>query len=1096
MQRGTMMMVAAVAALGVGAMAQRGGRGPAGPQRTTTPAALHFEYLGPQPSGRIAAAAGVEGDPNTYYLGASSGGVWKSTDGGHNFKPVFDGQDAMAIGALAVAPSDPRTVWAGTGEAWAIRDIDVMGDGVYKSSDGGATWEHMGLDQTGRIGRILVHPTDPNTVYVCALGRTTDPQQERGVYKTTDGGKNWQRVLFVNPDTGCSGLAMDAHDPNTLLAGTWQVMMKTWGEFSGTWPGYTGTPGSGVYITHDGGATWKHITDGMPKPPVGKIDVAIAPSDSKRMYALIQTADQGSLWRSEDGGATWSDVNWDRTLIGRAGYYIRIAVNPQNEDDVLVTNSGFHRSYNGGKTFDEPRPRPAPGAPRLDASCGDCHDIWMDPKIPGRYVLTDDGGASIATGKEVLAVRLPNGQMYHVATDNQMPYWVYSNRQDNGTMRGPSNGPEGTGNGEVAGVPQDPRAPARGGRGGFAGGRGRGAAAPWQYALGGCESGFTIPDPKDPNIIWASCYGDEITRYDARSGEARSVSPWMHTLDSQPNLLQYRCHWTPPMAVDPFDGSVYYGCQVIFHTTDAGQTWSVISPDLSTHNPAQIVSSGGIVGDNLGQFYGDVVFAIAPSPIQRHLIWAGTNDGKLWYTKDGAHWVDVTANIPGLPPNGTVIQISPSNFDPGTAYVAYDLHLIGNRNPFLFKTSDFGKTWTAIAGGLPKGNPLDYTRSIAENPNRKGMLFAGTGHGFFYSMNDGQTWTNFQKDLPRSPVTWITVEPRYHDVVVATYGRGLYVLRNISTLEQTGEVTAPTDANKLFAPTPGFRMPRSGSANFEFSLAAAPSAPVRVQIKDAAGALIRGYEVAAHAGLNQATWDLRYDSPQAVALRTTPEDNPHIWEEPRFRGQSTRPVTHWGIEGAQHAGPLAAPGDYTVSLAVDGQNLTAPFKVLKDPAIAASDADLVASTKMQIRVRDDMNEAVSMIDKLETVRRQVQDQLAANQGKPETVAALNGFQKKLMDVELQLLSRSSMQSDDKYYPEQYKVYMNLIWFNGEIGTGAGDVAGGADYRPTAVSYTILDGIEKDMATAKTGFDQVMTTGLAAFNKQMAGKLPALGATQP
>ncbi|HWG38003.1 MAG TPA: hypothetical protein VN690_09830, partial [Terriglobales bacterium] len=823
-------LLAICAALPSSLAAQRGGRGPAGPQRASTPAPLHFDYLGPQPSGRISAAAGVEGDPSTYYLGAASGGVWKSTDGGHNFAPVFDGQDSMAIGALAVAPSDPNTVWAGTGEAWAIRDIDVMGDGVYKSTDGGATWRNMGLEQTGRIGRIVINPTDPGTVYVCALGRTTGPQQERGVYKTTDGGLNWTRSLFVNPDTGCSGLAMDARNPDILLAGTWQVMMKTWGEFSGMWPGYTGTPGSGVYLSKDAGATWTHISvaAGMPKPPVGKIDVAIAPSDSQRMYALIQTPDQGSLWRSDDAGATWSDVNWDRTLIGRAGYYIRIAVNPQNEDDVLVTNSSFHRSYNGGKTFDEPRSPTAAAqrqlgaqgpqagasisgargaaalgpAPRREAGCGDCHDIWMDPKIPGRYVLTDDGGASIATGKEVLSVRIPDGQMYHVATDNRVPYWVYTNRQDNGTMRGPSNGPEGTGNGVVPGIAQDPR----GGRGAAAGrgGFGRGAAPPWQYALGGCESGFTIPDPADPNIVWASCYGDEITRYDAREGIARSVSPWMHTLDSQPNLLKYRCHWTPPMAVDPFDGSVYYGCQVIFHTTDAGQSWKVISPDLSTRNPAQIVSSGGLVGDNLGQFYGDVVFAIAPSPIQRHLLWAGTNDGKLCYTKDGgANWVDVTKNLPGLPPNGTVTQISPSNFDPGTAYVAYDLHLVDDRNPYLFKTADWGQTWTPIAASLPHGNPLDYTRSIAENPNRRGMLFAGTGHGFFYSLNDGQSWTQFQRDLPRSPVTWITVEPRYHDVVVATYGRGIYVLRNISAFEQTGDITPSAAASKLFAPRAG-----------------------------------------------------------------------------------------------------------------------------------------------------------------------------------------------------------------------------------------------------------------------------------------------------
>ncbi|MGH9418152.1 MAG: WD40/YVTN/BNR-like repeat-containing protein [Terriglobales bacterium] len=1088
------LAMAVVAAMSVAAVGQRFGRGPAGPQRAQTPAALHFDYLGPQPSGRIAAAAGVEGDPNTYYLGASSGGVWKSTDGGHTFKPVFDGEDALAIGALAVAPSDPNTVWAGTGEAWAIRDIDMMGDGIYKSSDAGATWTHLGLEKTGRIGRILVSPADVNTVYVCALGTTTGPQQDRGVFKTTDGGAHWQRVLFVNPWTGCSGLAMDAHDPNTLLAGTWQVLMHTWGEFSGTWPGYTGTPGSGVYISHDGGATWTHITEGMPKPPVGKIDVAIAPSDSQRMYALIQTADQGSLWRSDDGGVTWRDENWNRTLIGRAGYYIRIAVNPQNEDDVLVTNSGFHRSYNGGKTFDEPRPRPAPGAPRLDASCGDCHDIWMDPKIPGRYVLTDDGGASIATGHNVLSVRIPDGQMYHVALDNQVPYWVYTNRQDNGTMRGPSNGPEGTGNGVVPGVAQNPRAPGRGGRGGF-GGRGEQAPA-WQYALGGCESGFTIPDPKDPNIIWASCYGDEITRYDAREGIARSVSPWMHTLDSQPNLLKYRCHWTPPMAVDPFDGSVYYGCQVIFHTTDGGQSWKVISPDLSTHNPAHIVSSGGLVGDNLGQFYGDVVFAIAPSPVQRHLLWAGTNDGKLWYTRDGgANWVDVTSHIHGLPAEGTVVQISPSHFDPATAYVAFDLHLDNDTNPYLFKTTDFGQTWTRISDGLPHGNPLDYTRSIADNPNRKGMLFAGTGHGFFYSLNDGQSWAQFQKDLPQTAVTWITVEPRYHDVVVSTYGRGIYVLRNISLLEQTGETAPAADATRLYKPTAGFRMPRSGNAGFEFSLAAAPAAPLQFEIHDANGAVIRTFEAAGHAGLNRVTWDLRYEAPTQVALRSTPPDNPTIWQEPRFRGHDTRPVVHWGIEGAVRTGPIAAPGNYTVSVAVDGKTLSQPFTVLKDPAIEASDADLVASTKMQVRVRNDMNEAADMINRLEIVRRHVQDDTAQNKPRPELVSSLDGFQKKLLGVELQLLSHSSMQSDDKYYPEQYKVYMNLIWFNGEIGSGAGDVAGGADHRPTDVSYPILDGIEKQMATAKAGFNQLMNVDLAAFNREMAGKLPAI-TTQP
>jgi photosystem II stability/assembly factor-like uncharacterized protein len=572
---------------------------------------LKFRYMGPPSSGRISAVVAIPGDTNTYYAGAASGGIWKSVDGGKTFEPIFDAQSASAIGALAIAPSDPGTVWAGTGEAWTIRPSDVMGDGVYKSTDAGATWKNMGLAETGRIGRIIVHPTDPNIVFVCALGRATGPQQERGVYRTADGGTTWQRVLFVDPDTGCSGLTMDPHDPNILVAGTWQVVMHTWAMFSGG-------PGSGLYLSRDGGTTWTRIQHpGLPKPPVGKIDVAFAPTDSKRVYALIQTANQGSLWRSDDGGSSWKNVSWDRTLIGRAGYYIRLGVSSANPDEVLVASSSLHRSTDGGLTFTV-----------LRGGCGDCHDIWIDPKAADHYVVTGDGGMGITTdhGRTYNSITLPIGQMYHVAVDNRVPYWIYSNRQDDGTMRGPSNSPV-----PVPNVPSYAGARA-GGRGfGGGGGFGRGAASAWEEGLGGCESGFTIPDPVDPDIVWATCYGSEVTRYDARTRRARSVGPWMHTLDSEPTKVKYRCHWTPPLAIDPFDHeTVYYGCQVIFKTSNGGQSWDIISPDLSTQDPSRIVSSGGIIGDNLGQFYGEVVYAIAPSPIQKGLIWAGTNDGKIW----------------------------------------------------------------------------------------------------------------------------------------------------------------------------------------------------------------------------------------------------------------------------------------------------------------------------------------------------------------------------------------------------------------------------------------------------------------------------------
>jgi photosystem II stability/assembly factor-like uncharacterized protein len=1051
------LLAAALSALVLAATpyAQRfGGR----PDPDQPPPPLHFQYMGPASAGRISAVAGVAGNTNIYYAGAASGGIWKTTDGGKTFEPVFDDQPVQAIGALAVSRSNPDVVWAGTGEAWAIRDSDIMGDGIYKSTDAGRTWTNVGLRETGRIGRILIHPTNPEVVYACALGRTTGSQEERGVFRTKDGGQTWERVLFVDPDTGCSGLAMDARDPNVMLAGTWQVVMHTWAMFSGG-------PGSAVYKSTDGGTTWQKLMDGLPKPPVGKIDVAIAPSDSRRMYALIQTADQGSLWRSDDAGATWRVVSWDRTLIGRAGYYVRVDVNPQNPDEVLVANSSFHRSTDGGLTF-----------PITGGGCGDCHDIWIDPTNGDHWVATGDGGMGITRdhAKTFTNVSLPIGQMYHVAVDDRVPYWIYSNRQDDGTMRGPSNSPV-----PVTNVPSyAPPRPA--GRGGFGRGRG-GGGDDWEPGLGGCESGFTLPVPGNPDVVWASCYGNEVTRFDARVGRARSVSPWIHTLDSEPNRTKYRCHWTPPLAIDPFEAeTVYYGCQVIFRTSDGGQTWSVISPDLSTQDPSRVVSSGGVIGDNLGQFYGEVVFAIAPSKIRKGLIWAGTNDGKVWYTRDGGGtWTDVTKNV-GMPAWGTVSRIEPSRFDAGTAYMAVDFHLMDDRDPYIYKTTDFGQTWTRISDGLPKGHPLAYVKSVAENPNRKGMLFAGTGHAFYYSLDDGATWTPFQEGLPSAPVTWIEVEPRYHDVVVSTYGRGLYILRDITRLEQSDRMAEA--AAFLFAPRPGLREPNGGSAEFLYSLKTASPERVKFEILDQSGAVIRTLDGPGRAGVSRVAWDLRHEPPVQVELRTRAPDNPHIWSEPRFKGQETRPVVHWGIQGAVRNGPLSAPGPYRVRMTTEGRTFTEAFDVLKAPQIPSSQSDLEASTRTQIRIRDDMNAAAGMINRIEAMRKQIEDELSANTGKDEIEQALHALDKRMMDVELQLLSRTMMHSDDKWYVEAYKVYMNLVWLNGVIGSGAGDVQGGADYRPTDASLEVLAMIEKDLASATAAFTTLVEKDVPAFNR--------------
>ena len=1105
--------------------AQRGG-GPTGPQAAVNPLPLKFRYMGPAPAGRIASVVGVPGDPNTWYLGSASGGLWKSTDNGATFQPIFDNQDVAAIGSIAIAPTDPNTVWVGTGEPWVIRYSDVMGDGVYVSHDAGATWKHMGLENTGRIARVLVHPKDPNTVYVCAEGRLTGPQQERGVFKTTDGGQTWKQVLFVDENTGCSGLSIDQNDPNTLLAGAWQELEVTWVERSGG-------PSSGVYITHDGGDHWTKLTKGLPKPPVGKVDVAIAPSDSKRQYALIQTPDQGSLWRSDDAGESWNVVSWDRSLIGRAGYYIRLAVNPQNPDDVFISSSSFHRSVDGGKHFSGNGGVVA-GVPQGQASCGDCHDIWIDPKDPVRYGLTDDGGANLNTRSGIVRVSLPNGQMYHVFLDDQVPYWLYSNRQDDGTMRGPMTVSESTGNGVLPDGSTMPQAPAggfgRGGRGGRGAaapagragapgargaaaaqpdltaffGRGRGQQLEWQPNIGGCESGFTIPDPTDSDIVYASCYGNKVTRWDAKMGTARSIEPWEISLDSSPSDAKYRCHWTAPMAIDPFDhNSVLYGCQKILRTTNGGQSWTEFSPDLSTKDPSHIVSNGGLVGDNLGQFDGEVVWDIEYSKIQRGLIWAGTNDGKLWYTKDnGTKWNDVTANFKDLPKWGTFAQIWPSTFDPGTVYVAVDFHLMDDRKPYIYKSTDFGTSWTEINGNIPTGHPLDYILSLSGNPNHKGMLFAGSAHGFYYSMDDGSTWTKFNDGLPPAPVSWIAVEPRFHDVAISTYGRGLYVLPDITILEQTGKPTAPTaTTDVLYAPAPIIREARSVfeqgpvRPNFLLELATAPNGPIKMEILDPKGTVLRTEEVSAHQGLNGIDWDLHLDGPTLVALRTTPPENPHIWDEARFQDTDVRRITHWGIT-PQTGIPMAAPGKYQVRFTVNGQQLTKPFEVIKDPKIEASDADLQLSTATQIQIRNDITETSKMVNRMEIWRKQIQDQEKANEGKPAVLKELQDMNQKILDVELQLVSRSEMLSDDKYFPEAYKVYMNLIWLSGGVGQGASDEAGSIDNKPTDTQLQVVKVIEGQLEKAQGGYLTLINTDLPAFNRQMQGKIPPITDTVP
>jgi hypothetical protein len=586
--------------------------------------------------------------------------------------------------------------------------------------------------------------------------------------------------------------------------------------------------------------------------------------------------------------------------------------------------------------------------------------------------------------------------------------------------------------------------------------------------------------------VWASCYADEVTRWDAKTREARSVSPWLHTLDSAPNEVKYRCHWTPPLAIDPFDhNTVYYGCQVVFKTSDAGQKWSVISPDLSTQDPSHIVSSGGLIGDNLGQFYGEVVFALAPSTVQKGVLWAGTNDGKVWNTRDGGqHWDDVTANLHGLPALGTVTSIEPSFFDAGTAYVSVDLHLVDNRDPYIYKTTDFGKTWTNITSNLPKG-PLGYVRNVSEDPNCRGLLFAGTGNALYYSLDDGGSWTQFKKGLPPSPVTWTVVQKRFHDLVVSTYGRGFYILDDITPLEQMA-TQATKEKVRFFTPRPTYRLLHNENAFLDFALKAAPAKPVEVEILDSNGKLVRKLTATGHEGINRIAWNLHYDAPRTIALRTIPPEDPRIWQEGRFVGMDSRPVTHWGMERVPT--PLAAPGKYEARLSVDGQSFTQPVPILMNPHSPGTQSDIEASVKLQLQISGDVDKVSDMVNRIEWMREQLavaEKMLGSDNGDKKMLDAANEMDKKMQDVEYELLSRPLAASDDKTYVSAWKPYYNLLWLNGEIGSGAGDVAGGADYRPTDTEYGLVRDIEQELAKAEKDYNNLMTKEVPAFNHTLA-----------
>ena len=1059
---------------------------------------MKFRYIGPV-GNRATAVAGIPGNPNVYYVGAASGGIFKSTDGGIHWDSIFDDEPVSSIGSLAVAASDPNIVWAGTGESF-IRSHISVGSGIYKSLDAGKTWKLMGLEKTGRIANVAIDPHNPDIVLACALGHAYGPQPERGVFRSTDGGKSWEKTLFVDENTGCSDMGMDLNNSRVLFAGMWQLEIHTYGRKSGG-------PGSGLFKSTDGGVTWKRLEGhGLPHAPVGRIAVRVAPKDSNRVYALIETGDgapmdgkptqSGQLWRSDDGGENWQLVNSDRQIRGRTHYYTREEVSPDNENEVYFFTSAFSRTLDGGHTLTA-----MPSVPG-----GDNHEMWIDPANGDRMAVVNDGGVSISVnrGHTWDRIQLPIAQIYHVTLDDQIPYFVYGNKQDGPSYRGPSNSLQ---------------------FGGFGGAQiSRGV---W-HPVAGSESGFATPDPVDNNIIWSTgtgsgSVGGSVARFDEKNRQAREVEVWPNsTVGATAGEVKYRFNWEFPVTISPHDhNKVYVGSQVVHVTTDGGNSWQVISPDLTRNDKSRMGISGGLTPDNIGVEYAGAVFAIAESPKEAGVIWAGTNDGYVQITRDGGkNWTNVTKNIPNLPEWGTVSNIEASRYDAGTAYITVDFHQMNNRDPFAYKTTDYGKTWTQITNGIPH-SMLSYAHCIREDPVRRGQLYLGTENGLYISFDDGKNWQPLQSGLPHAPVYWIAVQERFHDLALATYGRGFWILDDITALEQvTPEILAsnahlfaPRDVYRFrpvaqpaavsYDPTAGHNPQYGAPINFYLKSKLGENDRAKLTISDASGKTVRDIECRAASeerarrpagpggpggggeeseggpscevkpGINRVWWNLRSEPSTQMRLRTSPLYAPDVKPGP----EGWRPAP-----GAGRIDLLVPPGTYTVTLTLGEQRLTQKLNVLKDPHSSGTESDIQTQTQFVSGLRDAMNALAASVNQIESIRAQL-EALEKQLGTDETGKAIrktaDDLAEKLIAAEgkvLQLKATGRGQ-DDVRWPEMLA---------GKITYLAGETES-SDFAPTTQQVAVGEELKKQGDQFQQEYQQLIAKDVAAFNAMLREK---------
>jgi len=993
---------------------------------------LKFRFIGPD-GNRAISVTGVSSDHNTYYIGAASGGLFRTNNNGITWSPIFDNQTVSSVSALAISQNNPNIIWAGTGETFVIRPAHAIGDGIYKSIDSGDTWTNMGLEKTARIARVVIHPENDNIIYVAALGHTYGPQKERGIYRSTDGGDTWKQILFIDTNTGGIDIAIDRNNPEFLIAAMWEININTWGLNSG---GESG----GVFISKDGGDSWeRQDKNGLPGgkgKPVGKIAIAISQSNPNTMYALCEEAHPG-LYRTDNGGDSWTLITRNHTLAERAPYYMRMAVAPDNPEKIYVLNVQFSISEDGGKTIKSGY-----------RAGGDNHDIWIDPEDGNRIMVAHDGGVSIANdGNTFKRVVLPIAQMYHAHVDDQIPYNVYGNRQDGYSYRGPSNSLE---NGINLGH--------------------------WK-AFGGCESGFGIPDPNNNNIIWSGCYDGGLEVYDVTTGHARNVRVWPEaSYGWEPEKLKYRWHWTFPIHISKHKKNyVYVGSQYVHRSNDLGQSWEVISPDLTLNLKSHQKSSGGIAIDNLMTFDGSVLFSITESPLKQGLIWVGSNDGQLHLTKNGGrNWANITKNI-NMPPWGTISNIEASKFDQGSAYISVDFHQMGNFEPYIFKTVDFGESWERISNDIPNSYS-SFVHVVKEDHKTAGILYAGTDNGLFISIDDGRNWSRINNNLPPAPVYWISLQEHFDDMVIGTYGRGIYILDDISPFR---ELSISNKNNITFMPVQdAYRfqniqsMKNDGTslikgqnpdygANLDFFIPDTNAHEVFISIQDLNGNEIRKIiPKNTNIGVNRVMWNLRYERTVTPKLRVNPLGVDWVI----YNQEGWRQLRTWDLDvNGGKMGPKAVPGKYLAILNVDSQKFTQKFNILKDPNTAGTLKDIRAQFKFLISLRETINKNVSLINKIEELRYSLQNDYNTK----EEEKSARDMDMRLYDIESHLFDTKLTGAREDAFRNPNKIYGRLAALGSDL------TRFGADFKPTNQQVEVFEILSKRLMNQQKAFKLLM-----------------------